>query len=98
MIGNDPDPVKVGIAWQEAAIMQVGKSGITEGVVGETKRLLKKHRYMKVRLLHSSIGEEDSKRTVFEMLCERTGSRLIGIRGNTAVIFKLRSKAKGKSD
>ncbi len=98
MTGIEPDPVKVGIAWQDPAIMQVGKSGITEGVVGETKRLLKKHRYMKVRLLHSSIGEEDSKRSVFEMLCERTGARLIGVRGNTAVIFKPHSKAKSKSN
>ncbi|RDE12346.1 MAG: hypothetical protein C4K49_10240, partial [Candidatus Thorarchaeota archaeon] len=91
-------PVRVGIAWQDSAMMQVGKSGITDGIVGETKRLLKKHRYMKVRLLHSSVGEEDSKRGVFEMLCERTGARLVGIRGNTAVIFKPRSKAKSKSD
>ena len=98
MTGIEPDPVKVGIAWQDPALMQVGKSGITEGVVGETKRLLKKHRYMKVRLLHSSVGEKDSKQSVFETLCDRTGARLVGIRGNTAVIFKPRSKVKSKSD
>ncbi len=71
--------------------MQIGKSGMTDGVIEEAKRLLKKHKYVKVRLLHSSIGETDSKQALFESLCAKAGAMLIGIRGNTAVMFRVRS-------
>lgn len=92
MTTDKPDPVRVGIAWQDPAAMQIGKSGMTEGVIEEAKRLLKKHKYIKVRLLHSSIGENDSKQTLFENLSAKAGAKLIGIRGNTAVLFRVHSK------
>jgi RNA-binding protein len=91
MTTNKLDPVKVGIAWQDPAMMQIGKSGMTEGVIEEARRLLKKHKYVKVRLLPSSIGENDPKRALFESLCAKAGAMLIGIRGNTAVMFRVRS-------
>jgi RNA-binding protein len=91
MTTNKPDPVKVGIAWQDPAMMQIGKSGMTDGVIEEAKRLLKKHKYVKVRLLQSSIRENSSKQTLFENLCSKAGAKLIGIRGNTAVMFRVRS-------
>jgi RNA-binding protein len=72
-------------------MMQIGKSGMTEGVIEEAKRLLKKHKYVKVRLLQSSIGENDSKQALFETLSAKSGAMLIGIRGNTAVMFRVRS-------
>jgi RNA-binding protein len=91
MTTNKLDPVKVGIAWQDPAMMQIGKSGMTDGVIEEAKRLLKKHKYVKVRLLQSSIGENDSKQALFETLSAKAGAMLIGIRGNTAVMFRVRS-------
>jgi RNA-binding protein len=91
MTSDKPDSVRVGIAWQDPAMMQIGKSGMTDGVIEEAKRLLKKHKYVKVRLLRSSMGENDSKQTLFENLCAKAGARLVGVRGNTAVLFRIRS-------
>ena len=82
------DPHRIGTTWQESAMMQIGKAGLTEGIIKETKRLLKKHKYIKVRALRTSM-EELSKRELFEELCKRTGSHLAGVRGNTAVIYRL---------
>jgi RNA-binding protein len=83
-----PDRTRISIAWQDPAIMQIGKGGLSEGIIKETKRLLKKHKYIKVRLLKSAVAS-NSKKDVFESLARGTGSTLVGIRGNTAVLFKL---------
>ncbi|TXT56554.1 MAG: hypothetical protein BAJATHORv1_20143 [Candidatus Thorarchaeota archaeon] len=86
-----PDATRVGIAWQDPTMLQIGKAGITERTIAEAKRLLKKHEYIKVRLLRSA-QDMDPKETIFESLCSKTKSQLIGIRGNTAVIFKPRKR------
>jgi len=85
---REPDPRRISIVWHEAAMMQIGKAGITEGLVKEAKRLLKSHKYIKVRALRSS-RENTSKEALFEELCRQTGASLAGVRGNTAVIYKL---------
>ncbi len=85
---KEPDKTRINIAWQDPAIMQIGKSGLSEGIIKETKRLLKKHKYIKVRLLRSAAAT-NSKKEIFESLVKRSGSHLVGIRGNTAVLFKL---------
>ncbi|MHA1771289.1 MAG: YhbY family RNA-binding protein [Candidatus Thorarchaeota archaeon] len=84
-----PDSDRIGSTWQESAMMQIGKAGLTDGIVKEAKRLLKKHKYIKVRALRTSM-EEVPKRALFEELCQRTGAELAGVRGNTAVIYRLR--------
>jgi RNA-binding protein len=85
-----PDPVRIGIVWQEPALMQIGKGGLSEGVIKEAKRLLKKHKYMKIRLLRTAGGSTPSKREIFENLSQQLGATLVGVRGNTAVLYKLR--------
>lgn len=69
--------------------MQIGKSGVTEGLVKEATRLLKKHRYIKVRILRSAIGDQ-TKEELVEKLCGESKATLAGFRGNTAVIYRLR--------
>ncbi|MCW4027321.1 MAG: YhbY family RNA-binding protein [Candidatus Bathyarchaeota archaeon] len=85
---KEPDKTRISIAWQDPAIMQIGKGGLSEGIIKETKRLLKKHKYIKIRLLRSAVAS-NSKKDVFESLAKGTDSNLVGIRGNTAVLFKL---------
>jgi RNA-binding protein YhbY len=84
-----PDSTRISIAWQDSAMLQIGKLGVTEGLVKEATRLLKKHRYIKVRLLRSALVEV-SKEEVVESLCEACKATLDGFRGNTAVIYRLR--------
>lgn len=84
-----PDQIRINIAWQEPAMMQVGKAGVSDSVVEEARRLLKKHKYIKVRILRSAIGETD-KLELMKLLCERSGATFAGVRGNTAVMYKTR--------
>ena len=88
MIPMRPDSTRVSIVWQEPAMMQIGKSGLSEGVIKEVKRLLKTHKCIKVRLLRSALAEEP-KEALFEDLCDEVGAHLDSIRGNTAVIYKM---------
>ena len=87
---GEPNPIRIKITWQEPAMMQIGKSGVSDSIVEEAKRLLKRHQYIKVRLLRSAIAESN-KIDLMKMLCERTGANLSGVRGNTAVIYRTRS-------
>ena len=83
---------RVKMAWQDPVMLQIGKGGMTEGIITEAKRLLKKHRYIKVRLLRSVGADKHIKKDVFRELCNLTGAHLAGVRGNTAVIYKERNK------
>jgi RNA-binding protein YhbY len=89
-MSKKPDPARIGITWQEPAMMQIGKGGLSEVVIKEATRLLRKHRYIKVRLLRTGGGSTPSKQGIFEELTNELGATLVGVRGNTAVIYKLR--------
>ena len=84
-----PDPIRIKITWQEPAMMQIGKAGVSDSVVEEARRLLKRHQYIKVRILRNAIGEF-SKLDLMKLLCERSGATFAGVRGNTAVIYRTR--------
>ncbi|MHA1965972.1 MAG: YhbY family RNA-binding protein [Candidatus Thorarchaeota archaeon] len=81
------DPTRIKITWQEPAMMQVGKAGVSDSVVEEARRLLKKHQYIKIRILRSAIGESN-KLELMKLLCELSGATFAGVRGNTAVIYR----------
>jgi RNA-binding protein len=83
------DIKKIQITWQDPAMMQIGKGGVSDTLVEEAKRLLKKHQYIKVRVLRNAIGT-NSKTEIIELLCQKTEAKLDGFRGNTAVIYKTR--------
>ena len=77
------------MCWQDPAMMQIGKGGVSDNSVEEAKRLLKKHHYIKVRILRNAIGDSN-KHDIMNLLCQKTGAKLDGIRGNTGVIYKTR--------
>lgn len=90
MTPAQPDSSKISDAWNEPALIQIGKGGISEGIIAEAKRIIKRHKYVKVKLLRSTGADKYTKRGVFEELCQKIGATLVGIRGNTAVIYRLR--------
>lgn len=81
---------RINIAWQDPAMVQIGKGGISDNLVKEITRLLKKHNYIKVRMLRSAL-DSMTKQELMTTLCERTGATFSGLRGNTAVIYKIRA-------
>ena len=87
---NDKHRTSINIAWQESAMIQIGKGGVSDNLVKETVRLLKKHKYIKVRMLRSALDTK-TKQELMTTLCERTGATFEGLRGNTGVMYKIRA-------
>ena len=87
---NDKHRTSINIAWQEPAMIQIGKGGVADNLVKETVRLLKKHKYIKVRMLRSALDTK-TKQELMTTLCERTGATFEGLRGNTGVMYKIRA-------
>jgi RNA-binding protein len=65
------------------ATVYVGKDGITDEVVEELLKQLKKNRLVKAKLLPSV---EDDRRAAGEDLARRTQSTLVEVRGRTVVL------------
>ena len=86
---EDKHRIGINIAWQEPAMIQIGKGGVSDNLVKETVRLLKKHNYIKVRMLRSAL-DTMTKKEMMTLLCEKTGATFEGLRGNTGVIYKIR--------
>ena len=88
MSKSQPNSERVAIAWNDPVMLQIGKGGLSEGTIEEAKRLVKKHKYVKVKLLRSTGADKYSKHGIFEELCKQCGAGLAGVRGNTAIIYK----------
>ncbi|MCE4606475.1 MAG: YhbY family RNA-binding protein [Desulfurococcales archaeon] len=67
--------------------MIIGKRGLDKGVVEEVKRRLKRKRYIKVKMLRSTLIAEDSDRkSVAEELAFKADAELIDVKGRTVIL------------
>ncbi|MEE9524990.1 MAG: YhbY family RNA-binding protein [Candidatus Woesearchaeota archaeon] len=67
-------------------ILRIGKSGVTDGIIEEIKRQLRKRKLIKIKFLKSAI--EGSKKEFAEEIAERTRSELIHQVGFVIVLHK----------
>lgn len=65
-------------------VLQIGKSGVTDSVIEEIKRLLKKKKLIKIKLLKPA---GDRKKLVEEII-SATGATLVRSVGRVAVLYK----------
>jgi RNA-binding protein len=65
-------------------IVQVGKNGLTEQVVASVDQALAAHELIKVKFLE----HQDRRRQLADTLVEETGSALVAIVGNIAVLYR----------
>lgn len=73
----------------------IGKNGLSQGVIGEIRRRLEREEIVKVKMLRTSLEAEDlDRRAMARMIAEATGSRIMGIRGRTIILYKPRSQGK----
>lgn len=72
---------------QEQAKFQVGKNGITDNLVEHIRLYVKKHGYVKVRLLKSFVESNDRKESGKE-LSIRTGTKLAKVVGSSVILEK----------
>jgi RNA-binding protein len=65
-------------------VAQVGKNGLTEHVVAAVDQALQGSELIKVKFL----DYQDQRRQLAETLVEETGSELVAIIGNVAVLYR----------
>lgn len=66
---------------------QVGKSGVTDGVVKELQTHLEREPLVKVRILRGARGDAGSKELA-EDLAQRARVVLVEVRGHTAIFYR----------
>jgi RNA-binding protein len=66
-------------------IIQVGQKAINPGVIAETRRALKDHELIKLRI---QAGDRDSRNTLLVELVTATDCVLVARIGHVAVLFK----------
>lgn len=74
--------------FQEMQVtMQIGKSGLTEGVIAEIRKQLAKKKIVKVKFLRNIIDKND-KQELFDQIAAKTSSKILGKVGFCVVLKK----------
>lgn len=77
---------------------QVGKSGITDGVVKELQAHLSREPLVKVRILKGAREEGDDTKALAQDLAARARVRLVEVRGHTALFHRPPRHKRGPDD
>jgi RNA-binding protein len=72
-----------GLANPRKALVQIGESGLSEGVLTALESALTDHELVKVRLREPA----DKKATAAE-LAQKTGAELCGLVGHTVILYR----------
>ncbi|MEM4035523.1 MAG: YhbY family RNA-binding protein [Fervidicoccaceae archaeon] len=67
----------------------IGKRGVTEGLLAELERRLKSRRRIKVRINRNALASGLKREDVAREVARRLNARLVEIRGRTFVIEKI---------
>ena len=68
-------------------VIRIGKNGLTDSVVSELKKHLKKKKLVKVKFLKSSLGDKSRKEFALE-IASKSGGELIHQVGFVVVLYK----------
>ena len=67
--------------------LQIGKNGLTEGVINEIKHQLKKKNIIKIRMLKSFIkNSEMNRRDLAKFVAKVVNAELVEVRGYTIIL------------
>jgi RNA-binding protein len=75
-----------GLAHPLAPVVRVGKAGVTESVIAETKKSLHSHELIKVRI------EADDRKAVAETLATAADAQIAGTVGKVAILYREREE------
>lgn len=75
-----------GLAHPLAPVVRVGKAGVTESVIAETKKSLHSHELIKVRI------EADDRKAAAEALAAGTDAQIAGVVGKVAILYRAREE------
>jgi RNA-binding protein len=78
-----------GLAHPLSPIVRIGKAGVTDNVVAETRKSLDSHELIKVRI---EVDEGAQRRDIAARLAEATDSQLAGTIGKVAILYRERDE------
>lgn len=78
-----------GLAHPLAPIVRVGKAGVTDAVVAETKKSLEAHELIKVRI---DVDESADRKSIAARLAAATDAHLAATIGKIAVLYREREE------
>jgi RNA-binding protein len=78
-----------GLAHPLAPTVRVGKGGVTEGVIRETRGALAAHELIKVRI---DIDEPAARKAAAEALAQATDAQVAGTVGKMAIVYRERDE------
>jgi RNA-binding protein len=78
-----------GLAHPLAPVVRVGKGGVRESVIEETRKSLEAHELIKVRI---DADESDLRHELAAKLAAATGSEVAGEIGKTAILYRQREE------
>ena len=78
-----------GLAHPLSPIVRVGKGGVTDTVIAETKKALHSHELIKVRV---DVEESAERRASAERLASEADAQLAGTIGKVAILYRERDE------
>ena len=66
--------------------LQIGKGGLSQGIINEIIQLFKKNKFLKIRFL--DLGEFETIESAVSALSSKLKVKAVDIRGNTVVLRK----------
>lgn len=78
-----------GLAHSLSPVVRVGKGGVRDSVVEETKKSLAAHELIKVRI---EVDDGDERRALAAKLADAAGAELAGSVGKIAILYRERDE------
>lgn len=78
-----------GLAHPLSPVVRVGKGGVSDAVISETKKSLEAHELIKVRL---EVDDGKQRRALADQLAAATESDVAGNVGKVAILFRARDE------
>lgn len=78
-----------GLAHPMEPIVRIGKAGLTEGIVEETRKSLEAHELIKVRI---DTDEPSDRKEIAEELAAKTDAYIAGTIGKLAILYRRREE------
>ena len=78
-----------GLAHPLSPIVRVGKAGVTEAVVAETRKSLQSHELIKVRI---DVDESAERKELANRLAAETDAHIAGTIGKIAILYRERDE------
>ncbi len=78
-----------GLAHPLSPIVRVGKGGVTEAVIAETRKSLDSHELIKVRI---EVDESRERKALAEQLATAADAQIAGTIGKIAILYRERDE------